>query len=362
MPFVLGLNHESAPLDIREKLTLAAQELPATLHEWKTKADVEELVCLSTCNRTELYVRAQNRVRAREALEGLLVQHAHLGALPQYLYFHESDAAVLHLFSVAAGLDSMVKGEHEILAQVKQAYQIAQQAGVTGKLLNVLFQRSLYVGKRVRTETALGEGAASVGSIAVGMATRIFGELRDRQIMILGAGEMAEVTAKHLMAQHAQSILVANRTFDRACELAKRFNGSALPFEEGLRKMSEVDIVICSTAAPHAVITRRHIEQIMDLRKGRSLFLIDIAMPRDVEPSVNDIENVYLYNINNLEHMVAANNAQRAKEADSALQIVKEETREFIRWLRAHRNGVLTGLKHRAPTAVLSTPPVTTAD
>lgn len=361
MPFVLGLNHESAPVEIREKIALNPQTLSATLQEWKTKAEVDEIVCLSTCNRTEVYVQARNRAQARKTLEKLLEQHAGISALLQHLYYRESDDAVQHLFTVAAGLDSMVKGEHEILSQVKQAYQVAQQGGATGKLLNVLFQRSLYVGKRVRTETALGEGAASVGSIAVGMAVRIFGDLKERQIMILGAGEMAEVTAKHLMALNAKSILVANRTFDRACDLAKTFGGSALHFDEGLRKMTEVDIVICSTAAPHAVVTTSHVKEIMELRKGRSLFLIDIAMPRDVEASVNDIENVYLYNIDDLEHIVAANSAQRAKEAESAKKIVLEETHEFIRWLRAHRSGIRTGLKHRTPAA-LNPPPVPSVD
>ncbi len=346
MPFVLGLNHESAPVAVREKISVSPHALPQTLLEWKTKSAVEEIVCLSTCNRTEVYAESSNREGARHALEEIFEAHAGYSALPKHLYYHESEDAVRHLFSVASGLDSMVKGEHEILSQVKQAYQTAQQGGLTGKLMNVLFQRSLYVGKRVRTETGLGEGAASVGSIAVGMAVRIFGNLQDRQIMILGAGEMAEVTAKHLLAQNAKSILVANRTFDRACDLAKTFGGSALHFEEGLRKMTEVDIVICSTAAPRAVVTAEHVKQIMESRKGRSLFLIDIAMPRDVEPSVNDIENVYLYNIDDLEHIVAANTAQRAKEAESATRIVQEETREFVRWLSAHRDGTRTSLKH----------------
>ena len=224
--------------------------------------------------------------------------------LSAHLYYHEGEAAVQHLFSVASGLDSMVQGEHEILAQVKQAYQAAHEGGFTGKLLNVLFQRSLFVGKRVRTETGLGEGAASVGSVAVGMAERIFGSLQDRSVMILGAGQMAEVTAKHLLAQKAKSFLVANRTFERACELAEEFGGTAMHFEEGLRQMAEVDIVICSTAAPHAVITPEHVRDIMAQRRGRSLFLIDIAMPRDVDPAVNDIENVYLYNIDDLQQIV----------------------------------------------------------
>jgi glutamyl-tRNA reductase len=354
MPFVLGLNHESAPIGIREKMAVSPHALPQTLESWKSKANVDEIVCLSTCNRMEVYAQSKNHEASRQALEQLLEAHAGVSTLPQHLYYHEGDETVHHLFSVASGLDSMVKGEHEILAQVKQAYQAAQEGGFTGKLLNVLFQRSLYVGKRVRTETGLGEGGASVGSIAVGMAARIFGDLREKQIMILGAGEMAEATARHLMAQNAKSILVANRTFDRACDLAKAFGGSALHFEEGLRKMVDVDIVICSTAAPRAVITTPRMKQVMEARKGRSLFLVDIAMPRDVDPAVNDIENVYLYNIDDLEHIVAANTASRAKEAELAKRIVEAETHEFSRWLKGYREGTLTGLKHKSPTSSLS--------
>ncbi len=347
MPFVLGLNHRTAPIGVREKLAIPPHQLPEVLQKLKQGTQTEELVCLSTCNRTEIYVEAKNRAPARAALSRLFETHARVEGLSDHLYYHESEGAVQHLFSVASGLDSMVQGEHEILAQVKQAYQTAQERGYTGKLLNVLFQRSLYVGKRVRSETRLGEGAASVGSIAVGMAERIFGSLKSRTVMILGAGQMAEVTAKHLLAQKAHSLLVANRTFERACELAKEFGGTAMHFEEGLRQMVSVDIVICSTAAPHAVITPQHIRDIMDVRKGRSLFLIDIAIPRDVDPAVNDIENVYLYNIDDLQQIVNENQERRSQEAAAAARIVQEETREFSRWLQAHRAGLAVALKHR---------------
>jgi glutamyl-tRNA reductase len=354
MPFVLGLNHRSAPVDVREKLAVAPHKLAEMLQELKLESQSDELVCLSTCNRTEVYAQAKNRAQARQAVERIFQSHAGKAGLSGHLYFHESENAVRHLFSVAAGLDSMVQGEHEIMAQVKQAYQAAHEGGFTGKLLNVLFQRSLFVGKRVRTETGLGAGAASVGSVAVGMAERIFGSLQERSIMILGAGKMAEITAKHLLSQKARSILVANRTFERACELAKQFGGTAMHFEEGLRQMAGVDIVICSTAAPHAVITPGHIRRVMGKRKGRSLFLIDIAMPRDVDPAVNDIENVYLYNIDDLQQIVDTNQARRSKEAEAATRIVQQETSEFIRWMRAHREGLRTGLKHTVHTS--STP------
>jgi len=346
MPFVLGLSHHTAPLDLREKLAIQPHRLGDMLKQLKEEAKAQELVCLSTCNRTEVYAQTTNRAFAREAIKRLFETQSDRTSLATHLYYHESEEAVRHLFSVAAGLDSMVQGEHEILAQVKQAYLAAHKGGFTGKLLNVLFQRSLYVGKRVRTKTGLGAGAASVGSIAVGMAERIFGNLENRTVMILGAGQMAEVTAKHLLAQKARSLLVANRTFEHACALAKEFGGTAMHFEEGLRQMAGVDIIICSTAAPHTIISPEHIRGIMEKRKGRSLFLIDIAMPRDVDPAVNDIENVYLYNIDDLQQIVNENQARRSKEALLAERIVQDETHEFTRWLRAHREGLQTGLKH----------------
>jgi glutamyl-tRNA reductase len=351
MPFVIGLNHRTAPVDLREKLAVANHELPGLLQRLRGESRSDELVCLSTCNRTEIYAQAKDGDTSRAAIRKALEHQAGAAGLDEHLYFHDSEDAVRHLFSVASGLDSMVTGEHEILAQVKQAYQTAQQQGFTGKLLNVLFQRSLFVGKRVRTETGLGEGAASVGSIAVGMAERIFGNLKDRSVMILGAGEMAEVTVRHLLAQKAKSLLVANRTFERACKLADEFGGTAMHFEEGLRQMAGVDIVICSTAAPHAVITPAHVRTVMAERKGRSLFLIDIAMPRDVDPAVNSIENVYLYNIDDLQQIVNENQAKRAREAALAKRIVEEETREFARWLKAHQAGLQQGLRHNSSTA-----------
>ncbi len=346
MPFVLGINHHTAPVDLREKLAISPNQLHETLRQLQEQAKTEELVCLSTCNRTEVYAESKDRARSRESIQRLFEAQVSQQELATHLYYHESEKAVHHLFTVAAGLDSMVQGEHEILAQVKQAYLTAHDGGFTGKLMNVLFQRSLFVGKRVRTETGIGAGAASVGSIAVGMAERIFGSLENRTVMILGAGQMAEITAKHLLAQKARSLLVANRTFERACELAKVFGGTAMHFEEGLRQMAGVDIVICSTAAPHTIISPDLIREIMEKRKGRSLFLIDIAMPRDVDSAVNDIENVYLYNIDDLQQIVNENQERRSREALIAERIVRDETQEFTRWLRAHREGLHAGLKH----------------
>lgn len=354
MPFVLGLNHRSASIDIREKLAWSPAASVEVLRQLMSTAPANEAVLLSTCNRTEFYVRSPNRHEAKIALVSLLTARAQTEALSGHLYYFESEDAVQHLFRVAAGLDSMVQGENEILGQVKTAYQTAQAEGFTGKYLNVLFQRSLYVGKRVRTETGLSMGASSVGSIAVSMAERIFGDLRERDVLILGAGKMAEITAKHLLSQKARSLIVSNRTFERACELAQQFNGTAMHFVEGLRQMAHVDIVICSTAAPHAIITKDAVREIMAERKGRSLFLIDIAMPRDVDPDVNDIDNVYLYNLDDLQRIVDENKARRSKEVAAATAIVDAETHEFTRWLRAHRAGLHTGLHHNTPAVTSS--------
>jgi glutamyl-tRNA reductase len=347
MPFVLGLNHRSAPLDVREKLAVAPARLAEFLHSLKAGYPVDGIVALSTCNRTEIYVQTHNRLAARDSITSQLLRQSEFNGLDSCLYYHESENCVQHLFRVASGLDSMVKGENEILGQVKQAYLAAQQNGFTGKLLNVLFQRSLFVGKRVRTETALSVGAGSVGSVAVSVAQRIFSDLHERTVMILGAGEMAEITAKHLLSQKVRSLIVANRTFDRACELAALIGGTAMHFDEGLRQMGVADIVICSTAAPHPILHAEHVCSIMAERKGRSLFLIDIAMPRDVDPAVNQIDNVYLFNLDDMQKIVDENETRRAAEVLKAERIIEHETHEFSHWLRNHRAGVQQGLHHR---------------
>ena len=304
---MVGLNHRTAPVELRERLSFSHTHLDAILPGIPDQLSANGVVLLSTCNRTELYLSSEDAAAARTKTFDFIRSHARTPDLDAMLYVEEEAAAVKHLFRVASGLDSMVVGEQEILGQVKQAYSASHTAGCADKLINVLFQRSLYVGKRVRTETGLSLGSASVASVAVALAERIFGGLQDREIMILGAGEMAELTAKHLFSQKVRSILVSNRTFERACDLAKQFNGSALHFEEALLQMDRPDIIICSTAAPHPVIKPEHVAQIMQKRKGRSLFFIDIAMPRDVHPDVHKIDNVYVYNIDDLQSIVNEN-------------------------------------------------------
>jgi glutamyl-tRNA reductase len=365
MPFVIGLNHQTAPIELREKFATLPERLPETLRLLKERVATEEAVVLSTCNRTEVYLRSSHPEEAQKALLDYFRERAGQSDLTSYVYVHHGEQAVKHLFSVASGLDSMVKGENEILAQVKQAYLVSQQEGFTGKLLNVLFQRSLYVGKRVRSETSISMGNTSVGSVAGALAERIFGDLQERCILILGAGAMAETTARHLVTQQARAILVANRTFERAVELAHPLGGQALRFEEGLARMVEADVVICSTAAPQAILSLEHLRHIAQQRRGRSLFLIDIAMPRNVDPAVDTLDNVYLYNLDDLQMIVNENMSKRSGEMEHAAAIVEQETSEFTRWLRAHREGLHSGLRHRisrAPMTGTSSTPAPESD
>jgi len=346
MPFVLGLNHQTAPVSLREKLALIPAALPEALAALQKNVSLKEAVMLSTCNRFEVYVRSDTREKTRQALQHYLTDILATPVGSDCLYYHEGEEAVKHLFRVAAGLDSLVTGENEILGQVKEAYQIAHQKGLTGKLLNVLFQRSLYVGKRVRTETGLSIGSASVASVAVTMAGRIFGDLAGRRVLVLGAGQMAELAVKHLLSQKVESIAVANRTFEHAVDLAKTWGGSALTWEEGLRHLAWADIVIGSVSVAEPVIRRVHLEQVLDARRGRSLFIIDIAVPRCIDPAIQALDNVYVFNLDDLQKVVDENTIRRTQEISKAEDVIDRETLEFARWLRAHHEGLKTGLRH----------------
>jgi glutamyl-tRNA reductase len=344
---VLGLNHQKTPIEIRERFAFTPHQVKDALGPWRDATGASELVMLSTCNRTELYLSHDN---AREAEEAALAALEHRAELPldAYCYRYEDAQAIRHLFRVASGLDSMVLGENEVLGQVKQAYLLAQKNGCTAKLMNVLFQRSLYVGKRVRTDTGLSMGAGSIGSVAVSLAERIFESLAERTVMILGAGKMAELTARHLLSQKVRALLVSNRTFERAQELAQELGGEAVTFEAGLQRMEEADIVLCSTAAPHPIIRRPEVEALMERRRGRSLFFIDIAVPRDVHPDVHAIDNVYVYNIDDLQTIVRENADKRVCEIRAAEAIVEEKTAEFSAWFSAYLAGQEHSLQHGA--------------
>lgn len=342
----LSWSHRSGDAAARE--ALAAVPVERVLSELKRRG-VSEAAALSTCNRFELYAAGtpgsppdpELVLEALTRLSGFPVQ---AGAVRR-----EGRDAARHLFAVASGLDSIVVGETEILGQVKSGYESAKAAGMTGKRLNVLFQRALYVGKKVRSETSVAAGASSVPSVAIQLAESIFGDLTGRSALVLGAGGMAELAAKHLVSRGVSHIKIANRTWERAFSLAARFGGEAVRWEDFPAELGTADVVIASTGAPQAVVTREMVEAAARRRAGRSLFLIDIAMPRDVEESVHRLDNVYLYRLEDLEGIVAKNMAGRAGAMAQAAAIVDDKAAEFAAWADSLSSGRELSLKHAEP-------------
>jgi glutamyl-tRNA reductase len=332
---LVGLSHKTAPVEIREKLTFPANRQGDALGRLTCTNDVAEAVILSTCNRTEIYAVTSGHCDGPAAVIDFLCDYHDLdraGLVPS-LYTLQGESVVRHLFRVVSSLDSMVVGEAQILGQVKDAYDHAFENGAAGRVVNRLFRLSFEVGKRVRSETAIGEAAVSISYAAVELARKVFESLSGRTILVLGAGKMSELTAKHLVSQGVRSVLVANRTYERAVELAERFEGEAIRYDDLFERMRDADIVISSTAATHAVV---HKEQIVDVMRGRPkrpLFLIDIAVPRDIDPAVNGVPNVFLYDIDDLSGVVESNLAERQREAAKAEIIIEEELATFERWL-----------------------------
>ncbi len=334
---LVGINHHTAPIDVREQLAVAERALPDALRSLLSQPGVAEGALLSTCNRTEVYADADAGPLEDTLADWLAGRH---GLTRQHfdghLYFQRGAGVAEHLFSVASGLDSMILGEPDIQRQVKSAMEAAQAAGTVGTRLNKLFQDALETGKRTRTETGLARGTFSVGAAAVELATQIFGEsLAGHTVLVLGAGKMSEVTARHLQARGAPAVLVANRTYDKAVHLADRFGGRAERFDEITRLLAQADIVVCSTSAPHPIVTRAMMQEVMRARRSRPLYLVDIAVPRDVEASVDDLENVFLYNIDHLQELVAGARQTRAGEVRSARAIVTQSVAEYARWERS---------------------------
>jgi len=323
--FVTGLSYKTAPVAVREKLTVRPFLLPCYGCRLKLAAGLEEVVLVSTCNRVEVYGTTAAWIQGKvfrifqQLCPGLDVT--------PYVYVKEGAAAVKHLFAVASGLDSMVIGETEITGQVKNAYQAAQQAGLTGRALNRWFQIALRVAKEVRTRTGIGRGATSVGSVAVEMAEKVFaGNLSDKTVMILGAGKMGEACVRHLAKGGTRSVLVANRSFERAQTLAAEFGGRALPFEERMTALIEADIVVSSTGSPTTVLHKHEIAGILAARSNRPLVLVDIAVPRDIAADVEELDNVYLYNIDHLEAIVRENSRMREQELSKCNEIIARRT------------------------------------
>jgi len=331
---IIGVNHKTAPVAVREKLAFSGDCAGPLL----TLMDIEgcqECCFLSTCNRVEVIFAAKDPAAAAVAVRGFLFARSGLAdaEAQQYSYLYQGRDAVEHLYHVAASLDSMVVGEPQILGQLKQAYREALEHKTTGVILNRLLHKSFSVAKRVRTETNIGGSAVSISYAAVQLAKKILGNLQDKSVLLVGAGEMAELAAEHLVRQGIGRVIVANRTLERAVKLAHRFNGTAVGLAELTAQLAEVDILVSSTGATDLILTKDQVKPLMRQRKNRPLFLIDIAVPRDLDPELNDLDNVYLYDIDDLKNVVDVNKAEREKEALRAEGIVAEEVVKFGQWL-----------------------------
>jgi glutamyl-tRNA reductase len=320
--FVVGLNHKTAPVELREQLAVSPSNLAGRTAKLKLCEDLDEIVLLSTCNRVEIYAAARRPGRITHSLLGSLCGEPHDFCSCAYAY--EDIEAVRHLFRVAAGMDSMVLGETEISGQVKQAYETARAAKLTGGTLNRVFQSAFQVAKEIRSRTGIGRGATSIGGVGVELAEKIFRHDLSRQsVMIIGAGQMGEACVRHLTKKGARSILVSNRSFDRAIKLAAHFAGRAVRFEDCRAAMAGADIVVASTCSPKTLLHRADIEQAMATRRNRPLILIDISVPRNIDPEAQGIENVYLYNIDDLNAIVGENVQNREREIAFCNRIIE---------------------------------------
>ena len=338
----LGLNHETAPVETREQLAFSPADQTHVMQRLVGDYGIEEAAVLCTCNRSEIYAVSGDLHGLDGVRRYLSSEHdVDLAELSPCLYeFADADAA-MHLFRVACGIDSLVTGESQILGQVREALERAQQTRTARRFINEVFQRALRAGKRARSETDIGSGRLSVSSAAVELAGQIFDRLEGRSALLLGAGEMIELTARYLVDSGIERFLVANRTFERARELARRFGGEAVPFADFGHRLEQVDIVISSTGAPGFVISPEMIDEAMHRRRGRPLFMIDIAVPRDVDPAVRDVDNLFLFDIDDLEEVVRANRREREQEIFQVQEVIDSEHREFVHWLNALETGPL---------------------
>jgi glutamyl-tRNA reductase len=333
----LGISHKTAPLALRERLALPAGRAASVLRDLTAYESIHEAVAISTCNRTELYLVAADPVDAENATLAILSRQAEIRPteLIGAIYSLRGEEAVRHLFSVAAGLDSMIVGEAEVQGQVKRAYEVALSEGTSGPISNRLFRDALATGKRVRTETAVSRSQASVSSVAVELAAGAVGDLSKRRVLVIGAGENGELTAQALHRRGVHTVFVANRRYDRAIGLAQRFGGSAVRFEELPAELGRADIVVSCTSSPHQIFGREELEVVLEERGRRPLVLIDIAVPRDIEPSVRNLcSGITLFDMDDLQREVDRNLSVREAEATKATSLVEEEAERFDRWLQ----------------------------
>ena len=332
---LLGLNHKTAPVALREKLAGLVTDVAGAYADLKARPELQELVLYSTCNRVEVLCATETPEDALRRLRDFFshLPEASLDALDQSLYAHRDREAVQHLFRVAASLDSLVVGKPQILGQIKEAYRQATDHRATGPILNRLLHKTFSVAKRVRRETGIGDYAVNISYAAVTLGRKIFGSLAGKTAVMVGAGEMAELAVEHLRGDGVGRIIIANRTLERGLELAQRFGGEAVSLEELPDQLLFADIIISSTGSPQYLLTRNQVKGVMRRRKHKPLFFIDIAVPRDLDPAINDLDNVYLYNIDDLKEVVEINWQRRQQEAVKAERLVAEETLKFLDWL-----------------------------
>jgi glutamyl-tRNA reductase len=332
---LIGVNHRTAPVEVRERFAVPEKELSEALQSLVRHPGVREGLIVSTCNRVEILAGLQN---GSCDLRGFLCDYFHVDReeFDSYTYEFREKEAIRHLFRVTSSLDSMVVGEPQILGQVKEAYAVARAIGAVHSELDALLTRSFAVAKKVRNETAIATSAVSIASVAVDLAKKIFGDLKGKSVYLVGAGKMCELAARHLLANGAASIFVANRTYERAQKLAAKFDGQPVPFEDLYSTVAKADIIISSTGAPHAIFRKEHGEQFLAQRRNRPMFFIDIAVPRDVDPSLNDLDGIFVYDIDDLQSVVATHVADRRREAVLAEEIVAQEVERFHEKLQQH--------------------------
>ncbi len=345
-----GMSHKTAPVEVRERLAFREEQVRPALADLKSREGVAEALILSTCNRVEIVLTTDDRFDPESVVDAFLAERKGIdaAAIAPHLYRREGRDAIHHIFRVAASLDSMVVGEPQILGQLKTAYAAAKHEGAVCGWLDGLLARAFGVAKRVRSETGIGQMAVSVSYAAVELARKIFGTLAGRTVMIVGAGKMSELAARHLRRSGASHVFVTNRTHERAVEMAQLFQGTPVEYTRFVSLLPEVDILIASSGAPHYILTKQEMQRVRAARRNRPMFLIDIAVPRNIEPAVNDLENLFLYDIDDLQEVVNANVRERLKEADRAEALVAEEVERMLARLRvAEVTPLIVGLQEQ---------------
>ncbi len=332
---VVGLNYQTAPVEVRERLAFAESDLASAMTALKNKKSILENVIVSTCNRTEVYAVVDQLHTGRYYIKEFLAEWFQLDQkdFSNHLFIHEQDHAVEHLYKVTCGLDSMILGETQILGQVRDSFLLGQERGTTGTVFNHLMKQAVTLAKRAHSETEIGSNAVSVSYAAVELAKKVFGQLKDKHVLIIGAGKMSELAIKNLYSNGATKVTVVNRTLERAQNLADQFDGQAKPLSELQCAVMEADIVISSTGSPDYVLTKDMMVQVNKMRRGRSLFLVDIAVPRDLDPAISEIDSFFLYDIDDLEGIVQANLAERQLAADKIMEMIGTEIIHFQEWL-----------------------------